>query len=106
MGFEVDPDTLRAAAGSMALLPGEIDRAPHLGADPVAAKLKGSSVGMALSGSDGRSRTAKDVLRARFNQFSALLALSADKFQNTDADAANRLAAVADINSGDPHGGR
>ncbi|MGQ4596745.1 hypothetical protein [Nocardia sp. R6R-6] len=106
MSFEVDPDGLRAAAGDMALLPGEIDRAPHLGAGSVVDKLKGSSVGSALSRTDPLSKEAKDVLWARFDEFSSLLARSADTFHGTDIDAAKRLADIVDINSGDPHAGK
>ncbi|MEU2034948.1 hypothetical protein [Nocardia amamiensis] len=102
----MDPDGLRAAAGALALLPTQIDNAPHLGAGPVADKLKGLSVGAELAKSDPASKLAKDVLKARFNEFSALLALSADTFNGTDLDAAQRIAAVADLNSGDPRGGR
>lgn len=105
MSFEVNPDSLRGAAGVLAALPGAIDRAPHLGAGPNVDKLKGSVVGAALAESDPANRRAKDVLKARFNQFSSLLALSAETFRDTDLDAAKRLAAVADINSGDPHAG-
>ncbi|WP_040689076.1 hypothetical protein [Nocardia vinacea] len=106
MSFEVNPDSLRGAAGVMAALPTEIDQAPHLGAGPNADKLTGSAVGAALGKSDPSSKRAKDVLKARFNQFSSLLALSAETFHDTDLDAAKRLAAIADINSGDPHAGK
>lgn len=103
MSFEVNPEGLRLAAGAMALLPKEIDDAPHLGAEPVAKALPGSAVGAALGTADPASRTAKDVLKARFNHFSAILALSADQYHGTDADAARRIAAVANLNSGEPH---
>ncbi|MFI9511399.1 hypothetical protein [Nocardia sp. NPDC052566] len=107
MPLRVSPESLRSAAGTLSLLPTEIDRAPHLGAGPPAAKLmSGSAVGTALGTTDPLSKRAKDVLKARFNEFAAVLALSADTFQGTDADAAQRLAALSDINSGDPHGGR
>lgn len=105
MPFEVSPDSLRGAAGVLAGLPDEVDRAPHLGAGPNADKLKGSAVGAALAQSDPASKRAKDVPKARFNQFSGLLALSAETFHGTDLDAAKRIAAVADINSGNPHAG-
>lgn len=100
MSFEISPDNLRRAAGVLAALPAEIDGAPHLGAGPVAEKLKGSAVGASLGKSDPSSRRAKDVLKARYNQFASLLVLSADTFHGTDLDAANRIAAVSDINSG------
>ncbi|WP_433599987.1 hypothetical protein ACQPXH_31130 [Nocardia sp. CA-135953] len=106
MAFEVNPDGLRAAAGALALLPNQIDNAPHLGAEPVAEKLKGSAIGDALTETDSLSRQAKDVLKARFNEFSAELAYSADNFHDSDLDAAKRLADIADINSGDPHAGK
>ncbi|MBF6173831.1 hypothetical protein [Nocardia blacklockiae] len=98
MPFEVSPDSLRGAAGVMAALPNEIDQAPPLGAGPEAEKLNGSTVGAALSRSDPLSRRAKDLLKARYNQFAGLLAFSADTFHNTDVDAAERIAAVGDIN--------
>ncbi|WP_330182143.1 type VII secretion target [Nocardia sp. NBC_01503] len=106
MPFEVNPDGLRAAAGALALLPGDIDRAPHLAAEPVAAKMPGSAAGAALGQSDALSRKAKEVLKARFDEFSTALTLAADTYQGTDTDAANRLAMLPDINSGDPHAGR
>lgn len=62
-----------------------------------------SAVGAALGTADPASRTAKDVLKARFNEFSAVLALSADQYKGTDLDAAQRIAALADLNSGDPY---
>lgn len=91
------------AAGALALLPKEIDDAPHLGAEPVAKGLVGSAAGAALGTADPASRTAKDVLKARFNEFSCLLALCADQYHGTDLDAARRLAAITDLNSSDPH---
>ncbi|MCU1648313.1 MAG: hypothetical protein JWN03_8588 [Nocardia sp.] len=105
MSFEVNPDGLRAAAGAIALLTGQIDGAPHLGAGPVAEKLPGSATGAALSKSDPLSSQAKKVLKARFNEFSAVLVVAADTFHGTDQDAAQRLAALTDFNSGDPHAG-
>lgn len=39
MPFEVSPDSLRGAAGVLAALPDEIDRAPHRGMAPNADKL-------------------------------------------------------------------
>ena len=87
----------------MALLPEEIDHAPHLDAQVVANVLKGSSVGRVLDGLDGVSAVARATLQARFNEFSGLLAWSADTFDGTDRDAAQRLADVVDLNSGDPN---
>ncbi|MCA2205697.1 MULTISPECIES: hypothetical protein [Nocardia] len=106
MALEVSPDSLRQAAAALALLPNDIENAKKLGAAPVAAALRGSAVGSALGGSDSRSKTAKDVLKARFNHLSGLMALSANKYEGTDADAARRLAAVADLNSGNAHEGK
>ncbi|MGV9675278.1 hypothetical protein ACWDSJ_08360 [Nocardia sp. NPDC003482] len=106
MGFAVNPDGLRAAAGALALSTADVDNAPKLGAAPVAGRLAGLAVGLELGKSDAASQQAKDVLKARLNQFAALLLVSADTFAGTDLDAAQRLAAVADLNSGDPHGGK
>ncbi|WP_067533686.1 hypothetical protein [Nocardia crassostreae] len=103
MAFQVNPEGLRLAAGAIALLPKEIDDAPKLGAEPVAKALPGSTVGAALAAADPASRTAKDVLKARFNEFSAVLAHSANEYKGTDLDSAQRIAALADLNSGDPH---
>ncbi|NKY54532.1 hypothetical protein [Nocardia vermiculata] len=105
MPFEVNPDGLRAAAGTLALLPAVIDNAPHLDAESHVVQLEGLSIGAELAKSDSLSLQAKNVLKSRFNEFSALLILCADTFHGTDQDAAKRLAAVADLNSGDPHGG-
>ncbi|MET8654276.1 hypothetical protein [Nocardia aurea] len=99
MSFEVNPDSLRSAAGSLAALPDRIDAAPFLGAAPMADKLKGSTVGATLGRSDPLSRRAKDVLKARYNQFASVLAISAESFQDSDVDAATRIVAVGDINS-------
>lgn len=52
MSFEVSPDSLRAAAGTLAALPNRIDEAPFPSAAPMADKLKGSTVGAALGKSD------------------------------------------------------
>ncbi|MFE3322016.1 hypothetical protein [Nocardia sp. NPDC059195] len=106
MSFEVNPDQLRTAAGTLSLLTDEIDRAPHLGAEPVAGNVAGGQVGAELGHSDALSKLAKDVLRARFSEFATLLAYSADTYVGTDLDAARRLAAVADLNSGNPYEGR
>ncbi|MEV6769704.1 hypothetical protein AB0N05_13855 [Nocardia sp. NPDC051030] len=105
MSFEVNPEGLRAAAGAIALLTGDIDGAPHLGAEPVANKLPGSAIGAALGKTDPLSRQAKDVLKARFNEFAAVLVVAADTYHGSDQDAAQRLVALTDINSGDPHSG-
>ncbi|MFD3508797.1 hypothetical protein [Nocardia sp. NPDC058666] len=106
MAFEVNPDSLRSAAGAVAMVPAEVDRAPYLGAAPNVGKLRGSVIGGALNQSDPASKRAKDVVKARFNQFSSVLAISAETFRDTDLDAAARIAAIGDINSGDPHAGR
>ncbi|MGV9674833.1 hypothetical protein ACWDSJ_06110 [Nocardia sp. NPDC003482] len=102
MPFEVNPDSLRQAAAALALLPEEIDHAPQVKSQPVADALKGSAVGDVLAGLDAVSSLAKAVLQARFNEFSGALALSADKFHGSDVDAAQRIATVADFNSGNP----
>jgi len=106
MAFHVDPDGLRAAAGVLALLPTEIDSTPKLEAEPVTSTLQGLSIGTELRNSDPASKQAKDVVKARFDEFSAVLVVSADSFHSTDIDAAQRIAAVTDLNSGDPHAGR
>lgn len=106
MTFEVSPDGLRAAGGAVALLPTDIDNAPKLDADPVAKSLAGLAVGAELAKSNAASTQAKDLLKARFNEFSALLVVCADNFHGNDQEAAQRIAAVADLNSGDPHSGR
>ncbi len=106
MVFQVNPDGLRAAAGALALLPTDIDNAPKLDAESIVKSLAGLSVGVELGKSDPASRQAKDVLKARFNEFSALLVVCADTFHGNDLEAAQRIAAVADLNSGDPHPGR
>lgn len=103
MPLEVNPDSLREAAAVLALLPQDIDKAPNLGAEPVSKALKGSLVGTHLGGSDSVTTTAKDVLKARFNEFAALLAQSANTFHGTDQDAAQRLTTMGDLNNGDPH---
>ncbi|MFI9536813.1 hypothetical protein ACIG56_26630 [Nocardia fusca] len=100
MPLEIDPESLRATAGTLALLPLEIDSAPRLDADPVADSLKATSVGASLSQSNAASTRAKEVLKARYNQFSALLMISADTFNGADEDVANRLSAAGDINTG------
>ncbi|MFE3195745.1 hypothetical protein ACFXHA_42565 [Nocardia sp. NPDC059240] len=100
--LEVTPDNLRKLAGGLALLPKDINDMVALGAQPVADVLKGSGVGTALGRSDGIDTTARAVLEARFNTFSGLLVLSADKYNNHDEDVADRLNAVADLNSGTP----
>ncbi|MBO0881236.1 MAG: hypothetical protein J2P17_12985 [Mycobacterium sp.] len=106
MGFEVNPDGLRAAAGALAQLPTEIDRAPHLDAESHVGQLRGLGIGAELAKSDPLSTQAKNVLKSRFNEFSALLMSSADAFHGTDDEAAQQISAVVDLNSGDPHGGR
>ena len=103
MSIEVDEDSLRQAAAALALLPSEIDGVPKLDAERVGNMLKGSAVGGALLGSNPASTRAKNLLNARFNQLSGLLAMSANSFHGTDVDAAERLAAAGELNSGDPH---
>lgn len=106
MPFQVNPDGLHAAAGALALLTNDIDNAPHLDAESVTGKMKGLNFETELAKCDPLSTQAKEVLKARFNEFSAVLALSADNFAGTDLDAARNIARLADLNSGDPHGGR
>lgn len=105
MTLRVDPEGLRAAAGFVAELAPRIGAAPHLGAKPEADKLASSNVGAALANSDTCSKQAKDTIKARFDEFSSLLALSAETYAGTDMDAANRLASLGDLNSGETHGG-
>ena len=49
------------------------------------------------------STRAKKLLKARFNQLSGLMAMSANSFQGSDDEAARRTAEAGDINSGDPY---
>ncbi len=49
LSVEVNPDSLRAASGTLAQLSADIDSAPFLGAAEVSAQLPGSSVGGVLS---------------------------------------------------------
>ncbi len=99
MSVEVDPDSPRVASGTLAQLSGEVDSAPFLGAAEVAAQLVGSSVGSALGESNTASTGAKQVVKARYDQFASLLSLSADTYSDSDAEAAARIAGVPDINS-------
>ena len=103
MSIEVDEDSLRQAAAALALLPSDIDAVPKLDAERAGNTLKGSAIGAALMSSNPASTRAKNLLNARFNQLSGLLAMSANSFTGTDVDAAHRLAAAVDLNSGDPH---
>ncbi len=98
MSVEVNPDSLRVASGTLAQLSVDIDSAPFLGAAEVSAQLQGSSVGAALSESNVASTRAKRVIKARYDQFAALLALSAETYTDTDVEAAARIAGVPDIN--------
>lgn len=98
--FEVNKESLGAAAVALSLLPREVNQTAALGSDPVAKNLQGSTVGTPLARAESAATVAKGVLTARFNEFAALLQLSADKFAGTDEDAAQRIAAVADLNSG------
>ncbi|MBF6357184.1 hypothetical protein IU449_22005 [Nocardia higoensis] len=100
MSFAVDPEGLRAAAGTLALLPGDIDNAPRLDAGPTSDALKSVSVGMQLAKSNDMSLRAKDAVKVRFNHFAVLLTISAETFNGTDAEAARRLAEIGDLNSG------
>ncbi len=105
MTLRVDPEGLRAAAGAVAELAPRINAAAHLGAQPEAGKLASSNVGAAVANSDACSKRAKDTIKARFDEFSSLLALSAETYAGTDMDTADRLASLGDLNSGDTHGG-
>lgn len=102
MSLDVSPDSLRTVAGALALLPKDIHDVAALGAQPVANVLNGSGVGKALSHTDVIDATARAVLEARFNEFSGLLVESADKYKDSDQDAADRLKAVTDLNSETP----
>ncbi|MBY8860809.1 hypothetical protein K7711_30345 [Nocardia sp. CA2R105] len=104
MSLDVNPDSLRQAAAAMALLPQEIDKAAMPKTDAVANALKGSAVGGALDGLETATKTAKAVLEARFNEFSGLLALSADQYKDSDLATAKRLSQVTDLYQGnDPN---
>lgn len=100
MALDVGPDSLRQAAAALALLPQEINKAPQLKSDAVVNALKGSAIAGVLAGVDAASSLAKAVIESRFNEFAGLLALSADKYKDSDADTAQRLAAVTDLYQG------
>jgi len=100
--FEVDKESLGTAATALSLLPRDINQVAPLGAEAVSKALPGSDVGTALGKADAACTTAKAVLTGRFNEFAALLQLSADEFSGQDEDAANRIAAVSDYNAGNP----
>lgn len=96
----MNPDSLRAASGTLAQLSADIDSAPFLGAAEVSAQLPGSSVGGALGESNVASTRAKRVIKARYDQCAGLLSLSAETYVDSDAEAAVRIAGVPDINPG------
>jgi hypothetical protein len=95
--FEVNPETLRAAAAALALLPADIDGAPPLDADQIDGKLKGSVVGDRLGKTTPLAGHAREMLKARFSHFSELLAHAASTFHDNDIEVAAQLATVTDL---------
>jgi len=103
MAIEVDQDSLRQAAAALALLPSDLDSVPELDAERCGQSPSGSTIGAALMRANPASTRAKKLLKARFNQLSGLMAMSANSFQGSDDEAARRIAEAGDINSGDPY---
>ncbi|MEV0342673.1 hypothetical protein AB0H49_26960 [Nocardia sp. NPDC050713] len=95
--FEVNPESLRAAADALARLPADIDGSPSLGADQVEGKLKGSAIGHSLGQTTPLATQARDAVKARFSHFSQLLAHAANTFDDNDMAVASQLAAVTDL---------
>ena len=100
MTLTVDPDGLRAAAGRVAELSPAIDAAPALAAAPESSRLVGAKVGAALADCDPSSRQAKDVVKSRFDLYSSLLAQSADAYDGSDLEIAQRLSQVENLTGG------
>lgn len=101
MSTDVDPESLRAAAGVLADLPEVIKSAPPLGNDSVKPSLAGLSITAALDSVATASAQARLTVSARYDEFAAQLAKSADEYENSDVDVANNLAAIPNLNSFD-----
>lgn len=75
-----------------------VDQLPHLYADAMAAAFSAFSIGAALSHCDAASIQAKSVLKGRFQEISSLCDYSANSYSQSDTDAAQRIAAIGDLN--------
>ncbi|MET8871194.1 type VII secretion target [Nocardia sp. NPDC004604] len=103
MGLKVSPEELRQAAGELTKLGDDIidtNKLPHLGASRGVGALPGSPIAAALANADPASASAKSVLQGRLEEMANLLTTSANTYHDSDTDAAARLAALGDLNSG------
>ncbi|MFI5776456.1 type VII secretion target [Nocardia sp. NPDC051570] len=103
MGVQVSPEQLRQAASELTTLSGDVadtKKLPPLGAGRGMTALPGSPIAAALTNADAASATATSVLRGRLEEMANLLTASANAYHDTDTDAAARLAALGDLNSG------
>ncbi|MFJ4651573.1 type VII secretion target [Nocardia sp. NPDC088792] len=103
MGFKVTPASLTDAANSIGKLGdtvNDVKSTPHLNASRGVDGMKGSAIAAALGGADPASSMAKQVLGGRFQQFSKALSTAAKTFHDSDVQAADRLWAIGDLNSG------
>ncbi|RDI61340.1 hypothetical protein DFR76_11465 [Nocardia pseudobrasiliensis] len=100
MSFAVDPGSLHAAAGNIELLNDQLSREPLLGAEGAADKMPESAIATALYRTGPLSAQVRNVISQRLQAMSGLFTVSADTFHDTDRDAADRLAALGDINPG------
>ncbi|MFI7193376.1 type VII secretion target [Nocardia nova] len=103
--MDVDPESLRQAAGKINKVADDVDNWCRLGGNAAAAHLTGLAAASLLDSADNASRQAKAVLQARMREISLVLSISATEYSDTDTDIAARLSQLGDLNSGDPHAG-
>ncbi|WP_157171003.1 hypothetical protein [Nocardia araoensis] len=95
--FDVNPESLRAAAQALAVLPEQMDEVAPLGADHVDGKLDGSAVGHSLGQTTSLASQVRETLKAGFTRFAELLEHAASTYRDDDMAAAAQLAAVTDL---------
>lgn len=103
MGLKVTATSLTDAANTIGKLVGDVNDTavtPHLGASRGVDGMKGSAIAAALGAADPASRIAKSVLSGRFQQLSQALSTAGKTFHDTDTEAASRLWAIGDLNTG------
>jgi hypothetical protein len=98
--LKVTPQELRDAATKIEGLKQRVDQAPMLHGDDVAKGLPNTLIGALLPQLNSDSTSAKDVLRKRLQELANLLRFTADHYHGRDADIAQRLTAITEMNSG------
>lgn len=103
--MQVSPQELRDAATVFDGIGGDVGRLPAIDSAPgflgtLGSFMQGSATGPELDKIEPARAKAMRVVAGRYLELASLLRVCADAFRDTDRDAAARLSALGDLNSG------